>query len=86
MLLSDVPRFPQAILILVINLPFVALGYRQGGLSETEQDILYCVVTRLEIGNVKNLVKEIDASAFIVTHPLSDAEGGNHQENHFALR
>ena len=46
------------------------------GLTETEQDILYCVVTRLEIGNVKNLVKEIDESAFIVTHPLSDAEGG----------
>jgi len=46
------------------------------GLTETEQDILYCVVTRLEIGNVKNLAKETDESAFIVTHPLSDAEGG----------
>jgi len=48
----------------------------RGGLTDAEQDILYCVVTRLEIGNVKSLVKEIDASAFIVTHPLSDAEGG----------
>jgi uncharacterized membrane-anchored protein YitT (DUF2179 family) len=48
----------------------------RGGLTDEEQDILYCVVTRLEIGNVKSLVKELDESAFIVTHPLSDAEGG----------
>src|SRR5437867_2764988 len=48
----------------------------RGGLTDEEQDILYCVVTRLEIGNVKSLVKELDDSAFIVTHPLSDAEGG----------
>ncbi len=31
MLLSDVLGFPLAILILVINLPFIALGYRQIG-------------------------------------------------------
>jgi uncharacterized membrane-anchored protein YitT (DUF2179 family) len=48
----------------------------RGGLTDTEQDILYCVVTRLEIGNVKNIVKELDGAAFIVTHPLADAEGG----------
>jgi uncharacterized membrane-anchored protein YitT (DUF2179 family) len=49
-------------------------GY--GGMSRTEQDILYCVVTRLEIGKVKAIVKEIDRSAFFVFHPLSGAEGG----------
>ena len=48
----------------------------RGGLTDTEQDILYCVVTRLEIGAVKNTVKELDKTAFIVTHPLADAEGG----------
>lgn len=48
----------------------------RGGRSDAEQDILYCVVTRLEIGKVKGLVREIDQTAFIVTHPLSDAEGG----------
>jgi len=47
-----------------------------GGLSGADQDILYCVVTRLEIGTVKTAVKEIDSRAFIVVHPLSDAEGG----------
>jgi len=49
-------------------------GY--GGLSGAEQDILYCVVTRLEIGKVKAIVRALDASAFVVSHPLADAEGG----------
>jgi uncharacterized membrane-anchored protein YitT (DUF2179 family) len=49
-------------------------GY--GGLSGAEQDIVYCVVTRLEIGKVKTIVREIDPSAFVVYHPLSGAEGG----------
>lgn len=51
-------------------------GLSSTGVSESEQEILYCVVTRLEIGNVKNAVKEIDSSAFITTHSLSDVEGG----------
>lgn len=47
-----------------------------GGLSGSEQDILYCVVTRLEIGRVKSLVAEFDKDAFVVVHGLADAEGG----------
>jgi uncharacterized membrane-anchored protein YitT (DUF2179 family) len=47
-----------------------------GGLTGKEVDILYCVVTRLEIGSVKNIVKENDEAAFIVIHPLADAVGG----------
>ena len=34
-------------------------GY--GGLRRTEQDILYCVVTRLEIASVRAIVREFDA-------------------------
>ena len=48
----------------------------RGGLSDAEQDILFCVVTRLEIGRVKTAVHEIDQEAFIVVHSLADAEGG----------
>lgn len=48
----------------------------RGGISDVEQDILYCVITRLEIGSVKSIVKEIDRSAFMVTQSLADAEGG----------
>ena len=49
-------------------------GY--GGLSGVEQAILYCVVTRLEIGKVKAIVRAVDPDAFVVSHPLADAEGG----------
>lgn len=49
-------------------------GY--GGMSGAEREILYCVVTRLEIGKVKAIVRERDARAFVVFHPLTGAEGG----------
>jgi uncharacterized membrane-anchored protein YitT (DUF2179 family) len=49
-------------------------GY--GGLSGRERDILYCVVTRLEVGKIKRIVRELDDSAFVVFHPLSGADGG----------
>jgi uncharacterized membrane-anchored protein YitT (DUF2179 family) len=49
-------------------------GY--GGKTGVEKNILYCVVTRLEIGRVKAIVHEIDADAFVVFHPLAGAEGG----------
>jgi uncharacterized membrane-anchored protein YitT (DUF2179 family) len=49
-------------------------GY--GGLTGAEQEILYCVVTRLEIGKVKGIVRALDPNAFVVSHPLADAEGG----------
>lgn len=49
-------------------------GY--GGMSGSERDILYCVVTRLEVGKVKAIVQDLDPSAFIVFHPLTAAVGG----------
>ena len=51
-------------------------GMGSTGVSDSEQSILFCVVTRLEIGSVKSLVNEIDPAAFITTHSLSDVEGG----------
>jgi uncharacterized membrane-anchored protein YitT (DUF2179 family) len=48
----------------------------EGGLDRRSQDILFCVVTRLEIGRVKSAVRAIDPEAFIVVYPLADAEGG----------
>jgi uncharacterized membrane-anchored protein YitT (DUF2179 family) len=49
-------------------------GY--GGLTGAEQEIIYCVVTRLEIGKVKTIVRAVDPQAFVVSHPLADVEGG----------
>ncbi|CAN5569904.1 YitT family protein [soil metagenome] len=51
-------------------------GMGSRGVSNVEQNILFCVATRLEIGNIKNVVREIDPTAFITTHSLSDVEGG----------
>jgi uncharacterized membrane-anchored protein YitT (DUF2179 family) len=48
----------------------------RGGLSDSEQDILFCVITRLEIGRVKAEARVFDEGAFIVVQPLADAEGG----------
>ncbi len=48
----------------------------RGGKTGRPMHILYCVVTRLEIGRVRNVANEIDEAAFIVIHPLADAVGG----------
>jgi uncharacterized membrane-anchored protein YitT (DUF2179 family) len=48
----------------------------RGGMSGADQEILVCVVTRLEIGKVMDITHEIDGSAFVTIHPLSTAEGG----------
>jgi len=46
------------------------------GLSDQDQDILFCVVTRLEIGRIKRATHRIDPNAFIVVQPLAGADGG----------
>ncbi|HYF63056.1 MAG TPA: YitT family protein [Herpetosiphonaceae bacterium] len=48
----------------------------RGGHSNADQDTLYCVVTRLEIGSIKTIALAIDPAAFIIVHPLADVEGG----------
>lgn len=49
-------------------------GY--GGLSGDERDILNCVVTRLEVGKVKAIVRDCDPDAFLTLHALTGAVGG----------
>ena len=50
------------------------LGTR--GENIADRDILYCVVTRLEIGSIKTVVNELDPNAFVTTHSLSEVDGG----------
>jgi uncharacterized membrane-anchored protein YitT (DUF2179 family) len=47
-----------------------------GGVSGEEQNILYCVVTRLEVGSVRTIVNVADPSAFVTYHVLANVEGG----------
>jgi uncharacterized membrane-anchored protein YitT (DUF2179 family) len=48
----------------------------RGGLSYEDQEILYCVVTRLEIGKVMTIVRALDPGAFVTAHSLADVQGG----------
>lgn len=57
----------------------VLRGY--GAKSKTDEEVLYCVVTRLEIGSVKAIVEKIDHGAFVAYHPLAHAEGGLIKKN-----
>jgi uncharacterized membrane-anchored protein YitT (DUF2179 family) len=47
-----------------------------GGMSGEDREILYCVVTRLEVGRVLGIVNEEDEHAFVVAHVLADVRGG----------
>ena len=51
----------------------------RGGVNNVEQEILMCVVTRLEVGKIKSIIKEHDPVAFIMVHALSDVSGGVHR-------
>ncbi len=48
----------------------------RGGRSGADREILFCVVTRLEIGKVRSIVEDLDPSAFVIVYPLADAKGG----------
>ncbi len=59
----------------------VTVYHGSGGMGSTggkdeDQEILYCVVTRLEIGTIKSAVKAIDPAAFITTQSITDVDGG----------
>jgi len=47
-----------------------------GGYTAGEQDVLYCVVTRLELSRLESLVKARDPNAFIVIAPVHEVIGG----------
>ena len=48
----------------------------KGGKAGMEKEILYCVVTRLEVGKVSNIVRDLDPDAFVTIHSLAYVQGG----------
>jgi uncharacterized membrane-anchored protein YitT (DUF2179 family) len=48
----------------------------KGGYSQLDSQVLFCVVTRLERNKLESLISSIDPSAFVVTLPVLDTEGG----------
>lgn len=47
----------------------------RGGYTGEEKDIIYCVISRLELVKLKELVKSIDPSAFIAVESVHEVEG-----------
>jgi uncharacterized membrane-anchored protein YitT (DUF2179 family) len=41
-----------------------------------ECDIVFTIITRLEVRRLKNVVHEIDPKAFVFTHTIKEAAGG----------
>jgi len=49
----------------------------EGGYAEKKEiDILYTVVTKLEMGKLQNEIRQIDPDAFVVQQQISDIKGG----------
>ena len=51
-------------------------GFGKRGQNLNQTDIVYTVLTRLEIANLQAEVDKIDASAFMVTTAIKDTKGG----------
>ncbi|MGQ0738687.1 MAG: YitT family protein [Bacteroidota bacterium] len=51
-------------------------GYGKRGESDAETDIIFTVVTRLEISRLTNEIEKIDPNAFIVMQSIKDTRGG----------
>ena len=47
----------------------------RGGYTGEEKDIIYCVISRLELVKLKELVKSIDPTAFIAVESVHEVEG-----------
>lgn len=54
----------------------VTILYGEGGYSGQKTNIIYTIVTRFEIDEVKEIIQEIDDKAFITISTVSDIEGG----------
>lgn len=54
----------------------VTLLHGEGGYTGEAKKVLYCVVTRLEVDKVKEIVLEKDESAFVTINAVHDIVGG----------
>lgn len=52
----------------------------KGGYSKGEKQILYSVITRLEIAKLKDIIKSLDENAFVAVSDVSDVVGGKNRK------
>ena len=51
-------------------------GKGKRGETTTTSEILFTVVTRLELGKLQALIRQVDPDAFIIQHSINDVHGG----------
>ncbi len=51
-------------------------GYAPDGRSLQELDIVFTVITRLEIARCKTEINKVDEQAFVIMHSIKDTKGG----------
>lgn len=51
-------------------------GFGKRGDVEHELDIVFTVITRLEVSKLQNIIALIDENAFVVQHRINDTKGG----------
>lgn len=51
-------------------------GFGSQGQSLPDRDILFCVVTRLEVSKLILEIEKIDPTAFVIQYPIKDTKGG----------
>jgi len=67
-------KFGRGITIYKGKRSMIGKGADLDGVADME--IIFTIVTKLEIGKVKKLVNEVDENAFIYCTPVSNAKGG----------
>ncbi len=53
----------------------------RGAYANQQQDILFCVITQFEKHKLKQLVYDIDPSAFLISYKISYSKGGQTKES-----
>lgn len=51
-------------------------GFGKNVIEDKNIDILYVVITRLDVSRLVSTVQQVDPSAFIITHSVSEVKGG----------
>ena len=80
MIVTNIPR--EVTDELNKNFRGVTLLHGEGGYTGDPKEILYCVVNRLEVTKLKDIVLEMDEHAFVTINSVSDIVGGRFKKSH----
>lgn len=79
MIVSNNPRELTAVLNTVIR--GITLLHGEGGYTGDNKEIIYCVVNRLEVTKIKEIVLSMDERAFVTVNAVHDIVGGRFKKS-----